>query len=44
MSGVSREVADHTLNIKPGSGPIKQGMQHFNQKSAKPWVKTYLGS
>jgi hypothetical protein len=26
LLGVSREVAKHTLNIKPGSKPIKQGM------------------
>jgi hypothetical protein len=32
MPGVSREVIEHTLNIKPGSRPIKQGMQCFNQE------------
>jgi hypothetical protein len=30
--GVSREVAEHTLNIKPGSKPIKQGLRCFNQE------------
>jgi hypothetical protein len=30
MPGVSREVTEHTLNIKPGSKPIKQGLSHFN--------------
>jgi hypothetical protein len=30
MSGVSREVTEHTLNIKLGSKLIKQGMQRFN--------------
>jgi hypothetical protein len=30
MSGVSQEVAEHTFNIKPGSKPVKQGMQCFN--------------
>jgi hypothetical protein len=32
MSGVSRKVTEHTLNIKPGSKPVKQGLCHFNQE------------
>jgi hypothetical protein len=32
MSGVSWEVIKHTLNSKPGSKPIKQGLWHFNQE------------
>jgi hypothetical protein len=36
MPGISREVTKHTLNIKPSSRPIKQGMRHFN--SGKCWV------
>jgi hypothetical protein len=32
MSGVSYEVAEHTLNVKPGSKPIKQGLRRFNQE------------
>jgi hypothetical protein len=36
MSGVSREVTEHTLNIKLGSKLIKQGMQRFNQE--KHWA------
>jgi hypothetical protein len=36
MLGVSREVAEHTLNIKPCSRPIKQGMWCFNQE--KRWA------
>jgi hypothetical protein len=32
MTGVSREVTEHTLNIKPGSRLVKQGMWHFNQE------------
>jgi hypothetical protein len=32
MSGVSWEVAKHTINIKPGSRLIKQGMRRFNQE------------
>jgi hypothetical protein len=35
MLGVSREVAEHTLNIKPGSKPVKQGMRRFNQEKCK---------
>jgi hypothetical protein len=29
MPGISREVAKHTLNMKPGSRPIKQGLQRL---------------
>jgi hypothetical protein len=43
MSVISREVSEHTLNIKPGSRPVKQGMQRFNQKRTEPWAKNYLG-
>jgi hypothetical protein len=32
MSGVSQKVAEHTLNIKHGSKPVKQGLQRFNQE------------
>jgi hypothetical protein len=32
MSGVSREVTKHTINIKLGSRPVKQGMRCFNQE------------
>jgi hypothetical protein len=32
MSGGHREVTEHTLNIKPGSKPVKQGMRCFNQE------------
>jgi hypothetical protein len=35
MPGVSREVADHTLNIKPGFKPVKQGMGRFNEEKCK---------
>jgi hypothetical protein len=35
MSGVSREVAEHTLNIKLESETIKQGMCRFNQEKCK---------
>jgi hypothetical protein len=31
MPGVSWEVVENTLNIKPGSRLIKQGMRRFNQ-------------
>jgi hypothetical protein len=30
MLGISWEVTEHTLNIKPGSRPVKQGLQHFD--------------
>jgi hypothetical protein len=32
MPSVSQEVAEHTLNIKPGSRPVKQGLRRFNQE------------
>jgi hypothetical protein len=32
MSGVSWEVTENTLNIKPRTKPIKQGMRRFNQE------------
>jgi hypothetical protein len=32
MSGVSREVTGHILNIKPSSKPVKQGLWCFNQE------------
>jgi hypothetical protein len=35
-SGVSREVTEYKLNIKPGSKPIKQGLRRFNQE--KCWA------
>jgi hypothetical protein len=35
MSGVSREVAEHTLNIKLESETVKQGMCCFNQEKCK---------
>jgi hypothetical protein len=36
MPGISREVAEHTLNIKPSSRPVNQDLQHFNQE--KRWA------
>jgi hypothetical protein len=35
MPGVSREVTEHMLNIKPGSKPIKQGLKRFNQEKRR---------
>jgi hypothetical protein len=35
MPGVSQEVAEHTLNIKPSSKPIKQGLRRFNQEKRR---------
>jgi hypothetical protein len=39
MSGVSQEVVEYTLNIKPGSRPVKQGMQRFNQEKNRAMGK-----
>jgi hypothetical protein len=35
MSGVFWEVTEHTLNIKPGSKLIKQGLRRFNQEKRR---------
>jgi hypothetical protein len=32
MSTISWEVTEHTLNIKPGSNPVKQGLRCFNKE------------
>jgi hypothetical protein len=32
MQSISQEVTEHTLNIKPGSRPVKQGLRCFNQE------------
>jgi hypothetical protein len=32
LLGVPREVTEHTLNIKPDSKPVKQGLRCFNQE------------
>ena len=31
MLGILREVAEHTLKIKPGSKPVKQRLRRFNE-------------
>jgi predicted thioredoxin/glutaredoxin len=35
MSSVSWDVAEHTLNIKPGSKPFEQVMHRFNKEKRK---------
>jgi hypothetical protein len=35
MKGIPREVAEHKLNIKPGSKPVKQRLHHFNDDKCK---------
>jgi hypothetical protein len=32
MLGISWEAIEHTLNIKPGSRPVKHGLRHFIQE------------
>jgi hypothetical protein len=32
MSGISREVTEHTLNEKPDSKLVKQGLRHINHE------------
>jgi hypothetical protein len=36
MPGVSQEVIEHTLNIKPDSSPVKHGLRCLNQE--KRWA------
>jgi hypothetical protein len=35
MKGIPREVAEHKLNIKPGSKPVKQRLHRFNNEKCK---------
>jgi hypothetical protein len=35
MKGIPREVAEHRLNIKPGSKPVKQRPRRFNDGKCK---------
>jgi hypothetical protein len=35
MKGIPREVAEHKLNIKPGSKPVKQCLRRFNDEKCK---------
>ena len=35
MPGILREVAKHTLKIKPGSKPMKQRMRRFDEKKCR---------
>jgi hypothetical protein len=35
MKGIPREVAEHKLNIKPGSKPVKQRLRRFNDEKCK---------
>jgi hypothetical protein len=35
MKGISREVAEHKLNIKLGSKPVKQCLHCFNDEKCK---------
>ena len=32
MPGISREVAEHTLKIRPGSKLVKQRLHHFDEE------------
>jgi hypothetical protein len=35
MKGIPREVAEHKLDIKPGSKQVKQCLRHFNNEKCK---------
>jgi hypothetical protein len=47
MKGISREVAEHKLNIKLGLKPVKQCLHCFNDEKCKAIdeeIKTLLSS
>ena len=35
MPGILREVAEHTLRIRPGSKPAKQHLSHFDEEKRR---------
>ena len=35
MPGISTEVAEHTLNIKPGAKPVKQRLRRFDEEKRR---------
>jgi hypothetical protein len=42
MKGIPREVAEHKLNIKPGSKPVKRRLRRFNDDKCKVIGKEIL--
>jgi hypothetical protein len=44
MKGVPREVAEHKLNIKRGSKPVKQCLRRFNDDKCKAIGEEILSS
>jgi hypothetical protein len=41
MSGISREVTEHSLKIRPGSKPVKQRLRRFNEESVGPSMRRF---
>jgi hypothetical protein len=35
MLGIPREVAEHALKIRPGSEPVKQHLDHFDEEKRR---------
>jgi len=35
MPGIPREVAEHSLHIKPGSHPVKQRLRRFDEEKRR---------
>ena len=35
MPGIPREVAEHSLNIRPGSKPVKQRLRRFDEEKRR---------
>ena len=35
MPGIPREVAEHSLNIRPSSIPVKQRLRRFNEEKRR---------
>jgi len=45
MLGIPREVAEHSLDIRAGSKPVKQRLRRFDkEKLLTPLLDTYPGS
>ena len=39
MTGVPRELAEHSLNVNPNAKPVKQSLQRFDDKKHKAIAK-----
>ena len=42
MPGIPREVAEHALDIRTGSRPVKQRLRRFDEEKRKAIVMSHL--